>query len=292
MGYAKAITYQDRDYEFVDYAMASLPDIGPPLRGPLPADLTPGSYGVCLGAAQTFGACVDRPFPRLLSDALGIPVLNLGFAGAGPELFLGNAKLLELVAHAKFAVVQVMSGRSISSSYFVARGGVGFLKKRSATTTDTSGMLAISAFAELLKSEPIETVKVVVQEMRANWVTAFCDLLDKIPIPKLLFYFSTRMPHYIENYDSALGLMSDFPQLVNEEMLSALRPHADGFVQAISSRGLPQPLVNRFSGEPVVGGVGYQAPSGYNVYYPSPEMHLLAADMLRDPIRKIAGLGV
>jgi hypothetical protein len=57
----------------------------------------------------------------MLSDELGLPVLNLGLAGAGPALFR-QEPMLKLLREARFVVFQVMSGRSADCSRFVSGG--------------------------------------------------------------------------------------------------------------------------------------------------------------------------
>ena len=51
-------------------------------------DLTdPAPYFVCIGAAQTFGCFVAKPYPSLLADALDMRVVNLGLGSATPSVF-------------------------------------------------------------------------------------------------------------------------------------------------------------------------------------------------------------
>jgi hypothetical protein len=62
-------------------------------------------------------------------------------------------------------------------------------------------------------------------------------------------------------------------------------------VECVSSRGLPQPLFSRFTGEPA--SIEYRADLGggtdrFNRYYPSPEMQVDAAEALVEPGRRHA----
>src|SRR5688572_6739549 len=110
------MSYQERDYEIIDYEVFRVPMHGGELRGPAPRTLAPGEYFTCVGAAQTFGCFCEQPYPALLSERLGLPVLNFGFAGAGPRFFLKYPVLLKYINAGRFAVVQVMSGRSEDNS--------------------------------------------------------------------------------------------------------------------------------------------------------------------------------
>jgi hypothetical protein len=281
-------SYQERDHEVIDYEMFRLPDT-PQLRGPAPRTLAPGEYFTCVGAAQTFGCFCEKPYPTLLADRLSLPVLNFGLAGAGPRLFLGHQGMLRHVNAGRFAIVQVMSGRSEDNSLFDSGGGA-YLTRRS----DGERMEATSAYRELLATESLERIKEVVEETRRNWVKSFANLIEAIEVPVILFWFSQRSPDYDESYTERRlrPLFGKFPHLVNRAMIEQIRPASDEYVECISARGLPQRLFSRFTGEPDpvprrpdVGG----GRDGYNRYYPSPEMHVDAADALVEACRKYAG---
>src|SRR5262245_34670382 len=76
------------------------------LRGPKPQNLDPGRYFVAIGAAQTFGRFCERPYPTILQDKLGLPVLNLGRGGAGPAFFsAAHLRLLHYINNARFVII-------------------------------------------------------------------------------------------------------------------------------------------------------------------------------------------
>jgi hypothetical protein len=278
--------YQERDYEVIDYELYQLPGTGYRIRGPQPNSLAPGEYFTCVGAAQTFGCFCEKPYPALLSDGLGLSALNFGFAGAGPRFFLNHPTLLEHTNRGRFAVVQVMSGRSEDNSLFDT-GGLEYLTRRS----DGQKMGAEPAYRELLEEEKPERVTEVVEETRTNWVQSYVKLLQAIQVPKILFWFSKRSVDYEQSQIDVWGLFGEFPHFVTGDMVEQIKPFADAYVECISSRGLPQPLFSRFTGEPVsvmhrpdLGG-GWDA---FNPYYPSPEMQVEAADVLVDACRALA----
>jgi hypothetical protein len=274
---AQKFGYQHRDGHIVDYQMFKLfPRLE--LRGPKPP-LDLGSFFVCIGGAQTFGRFCDRPFPTILSDGLGLPVLNLGAAGAGPLFFLRRPRLLEYINRGRFAIVQVMSGRSEGNSYFESFG-TGYLTRRS----DGAKAVAEPAYQELLETKGAQFVRELVRETRANWLRHYRVLLEKIEVPTILFWFSQRSPDYSEDYSDVYALFGRFPQLVNATMMAKLKTQADDYVECVTSRGLPQPLFDRISGAettvtdlPHVGG----QVRTHNTYYPSPQMHEDAASALR-----------
>jgi hypothetical protein len=141
------------------------------------------------------------------------------------------------------------------------------------------------------------------RESRENWLRDFHALLDAITVPKILLWFSERAPAYRPRYHRQSTLLGKFPHLVDAAMVGALVPHVDRYVECVSARGLPQPLVSRFTGEPVTvdlrndakpvtGERGrtaalYAGRWSHNPYYPSPEMHADAARALAPACRAL-----
>ncbi|NOT29287.1 MAG: hypothetical protein HOP15_02430 [Planctomycetes bacterium] len=286
--------------------MRELPRTGLEFRGPLPSPLAPGSYFVCVGAAQTLGCFCEQPFPSLLAETLGLPVLNLGYGGAGPAFFLAQPVLLEIINAARFAVVQVMSARSESNSRFDS-GGLEYLRRRSdgarlgaaeawQAELDGVGILATERASWLrwcARRVGRFRARGLVAETRRNWIESNRRLAAEIRVPKMLFWFSTRAPRYTTSYRNLGTLFAAFPNLVNEPMLAAVRPHFDRTAECVSSRGSPQLLRSRFTGAPCTVDPGRDRPDlggtlwTHNYYYPSPEMHQDAALALQTPLRDI-----
>lgn len=285
--------YQDWDIEIIDYDMYTLQGLD--LRGPA---LTQSNYIAYLGAAQTFGRYCHEPFPTLLGQQLQLGTLNLASGGKGPQYYLQNPSALELINNANLAVVQVMSGRSISNSVFEStRGGRSGIRRRNGKKT-TANII----FYELISGQDERGLdpaflQQLVAETRHNYVTAMVALLEKIQVPTILLWFSVRSPAYQEIYPPVwprqinrwleqiskgkIGLwrrrnetrverfLGDFPHLVNQAMVDQLKPYADCYVEYVGQPGLPQPL-RTYGGKSL-------AP---NIYYPSPEMHREVYDKL------------
>jgi hypothetical protein len=274
--------YQERDYEIIDYDLWELEGLDRELRGPRPATLDQGQYFACLGAAQTFGCYAEEPFPALIAQRIGLPALNLGTAGAGPLFFLRmGEKLLQHVNGARFAIVQVMSGRSEDNRVFES-AGFEYGWRRS----DGARIGAEPAWAAALEEHGADFIEEVARETRENWVRHFRELLESITVPKILFWFSRRAPEdYVPDYSSIGSLFGQFPHLVGAETVEQVKPYADEYVQCVTKRGLPQKLFSRFTADPAtirtrddLGGEEI----AFNTYYPSPEMHDDAAEALAE----------
>jgi hypothetical protein len=288
-----AAEYQEPDRRVVDYQPYCLdqsvidPSRKVPLRirGPKPTKLKKHGYFVCIGAAQTFGRFCAQPFPSLLAARLNLPVLNISHGGAGPSFFdTSNPRLLAYLNDARFVVLQVMSGRSESNSHFES-DGVGFYRRRS----DGQFVGCDQAFSDLLRTESKSTVMRVVEETRQSWIESYRRLTAPIEAPTILFWFATRHPDYTPSLKNASALFGGFPQLVDGRMIAAVRTQCDDYAECVSSRGLPQILTDRFTGErTTITDEWTSKPWTENSYYPSPEMHVDAADALDPVCRRVS----
>ncbi|MFT4840479.1 MAG: hypothetical protein ACI8UD_002961 [Planctomycetota bacterium] len=292
--------YQTRDAAIVDYRLWQASHGGMWLRGPKPEKLEPGGYFACVGAAQTFGCFVEQPWPQMLSDELGLPVLNLGLAGAGPALFR-QEPMLKLLREARFVVFQVMSGRSADCSRFVS-GGTERLQLQ-----DGRRLGADAAWTELLHQDLAGTsnrlmrglknrwfatfgrkdVHQLVQETRDNWTREFCELIDATARPSALLWFSKRTPQHHPRLHSLRALFGEFPQLVDERMVQAVAEHTEHYVECVTSRGSPQPLATPVRPSDAGTDKASDVAWTHNAYYPSPEMHEDARNALRHPVQAL-----
>lgn len=277
MGY-----YQERDRCITNYQMFELGTTGLAFRGPQPHTIDNGDYFTCLGAAQTFGCFCDRPYPTLLANWLNLPVLNLGYGGAGPSFFLKHSALVDYINGGKFAIVQVMSGRSESNSLFDT-GGLEYIRRRS----DGKQLGSEPAYQELLETCDRDFVNMIIAETRQNWVISYQLLLTEIRVPKILLWFSEREPNYQETYDNIYCLFGKFPHLINSKAIAEITPFTNDYIECVSNRGMPQLLIDRLTGYPTLLNLAYQRPdlgdktSFYNNYYFSPEMQRDAATSLK-----------
>ena len=131
-------------------------------------------------------------------------------------------------------------------------------------------------------------------ETRGNWIANNIRLLRAIPVPTGLLWFSERSPDCQEQYKTPFTFFGGFPQLVNRAMIDALRPHCDHYRECVTRRGMPQPLISRFSDKPTTidsGTTRKELSTGkcetHNTYYPSPQMQQDAAAALLETCRRL-----
>lgn len=302
--------YQARDWKIVDYRMYQHDKSGLSFRGPKPV-MKPGEYATCLGAAQTLGCFCEEPFPDLLQQRLGLEFVNFGYGGAGPRFYLRHKSLIDDVNRGKFAVIQVMSGRSEDNSLFQSNGLEYLIDRKSGERISADeayrrlladnaprGLPAPLARAVRMFHAPKE-VRQVLSETRANWLANYHELFEAITVPIVLLWISKRRPglHHTgklvwwwQRYDNVYSMFGKFPQLVDRPMMRDLAGRVPHYVECVTSRGSPQPLFDRFTGERTTINTADDRPDfgdvwTHNAYYPSPEMQEDAANQLEPVCR-------
>ena len=283
--------YQKDDARAFDYQITKLPGIANmPVRGPI-TDPLPEKYGVAIGAAQTFGRFVAKPYPAILAEELGLPVLNLGVSGAGPTSFSERPGVMAIINNAEFAIVQMMSGRSLSNSVFECgqdNQGVARLRRRN----DAPFQFAEIEYAQYMQTATPDQLLRLREEIRELYVAQMTRFLRQIKPPKILLYWSQRWPgagngslEDVHNYWGA------FPHFVNQAVVEQLKPHASVYVASVSSNGLPEPIFDPVTGEPLLVWPEKQFPAvryrHHNNYYPSKQMHEEVAEALAPALAQV-----
>jgi len=217
---------------------------------------------------------------------VGRAVLNFGIGGAGPKKFLGpsHAGILEHVNQTGVCVVQVMSGRSEENRLMVNPIGGQELRWR-ADSPETPRRSAGLLYREMLQQHDRGTVLQVIDDTRRNWIENYRLLAERIRVPKILLWISTREPEFQENPESVKGIFGEFPQMVNTRMFRSIADCFDEVAMAISTEGIPAPFWSRFTGLPIHIKINGGS-SPVNSYYPSQQLHLRAAQSLEPLVRK------
>ena len=155
-----------------------------------------------LAPRRPSAASASSPIRKLLADAIGLPVINMGVAGAGPEYFLTDRHLIECMNRARFVILQVMSATSQSNSTYEC-GGLSTCTLR----RDGRHLPIGTVFEELLAGGhpalaalPLparvrrkignlahrRSARALVAELRAGWVASSLELLRRIEAPVVL----------------------------------------------------------------------------------------------------------
>lgn len=191
-------------------------------------------YAVALGGTETYGKFVPQPFPALVEDAVGLPLLNLGNINAGVDLFLNDPEVLGIARGARVAVVQVVGAANLSNRYYRVH------PRRNDRFVQGSPLLR-ALFREVDLTEfhftrhlmlglhrvSAERFDVVATELRATWVERMRSLLRTIPGRKILLWVGASGPPQ----DGVAPDLWQDPMLVTAKMLDAVRPLADTLVE-------------------------------------------------------------
>ena len=190
-------------------------------------------YIAFLGGAVTLGKGLAHPFAELVERALGLPAVNLGASGAGPDFYLADRGVLEVAARARLAVVQLPGADALSNPFYSVhrRRNDRFL----ATTPALRALFPEVDFSDIhftghllrtLSQTDDQRFAVVRNALRATWLSRMELLLDHLPPQRLLLWL-TDCPTDTAATDGVVGRVT---QLVDADMLKALRPAASGCV--------------------------------------------------------------
>ena len=266
--------YQGKDFESVDYGVYELAADLPLFRGPpvRRKALKRGDYFCVLGAAQTFGRLVRDPWARLLSEAIDLPVLNLGRGGIGPEFYL-DPRLIQYARNARFVVLQMMSGRSVGCDEYP--GGRRITRDGKATNVKRWDVLE-----SLWNKDPAIALDYV-RRWNDNYFKLYSQLRGLIDRPILLLWISDRSPNAWSPETLLTQLnWGSFPQLVGEDLYRRVAELYEERFELVVESSSEQPL-SRITGKPCpyFGDGGKELHEAFH-YYPSSASHAVLAQAL------------
>ena len=260
------------------------------LRNPPNIYGTGEPYIACVGSAATFGRLVARPFPMLLQERLGMPVLNLGVGGARPGIFLEDEALVRLIRGATCVVVEAMSARGYATDLFVPDNGytnMGRPPTAEPSAEKAAGLEFVNnIYRRPLRSHDGEKLDAARMICRAAYIRDMKRIAALTEGRGVLFYFSSRPPAFTPDPQaiSFNAWAGPFPHHVDKQVLDLLAPLFGAAVTVASTAGMPEPIHDRETGAPLP--LFPENPQPHeNFYYPSSALHALAADALEPAVR-------
>lgn len=239
-----------------------------------PAQALTGAYVAALGGTETYGKYVPDPYPALLAQAMGMAVVNLGCAQAGPDAYLHDPETLGIAGRARAAVVQVMGAQNLSNRYYSVHPrrndrflcASPLLRALFPKVDFTEFHFTRHLLSALRRAAP-DRFDLVVAELRIVWVKRMKEMLSRLPTDLVLLWLGDRPP-------PARGLpdLDHDPLLVDQEMLAAIRPLAAVWVE-VAGLGPAEGLVH---------GVMEPVPA-----VPGPASHRLAAEALAGALTRL-----
>lgn len=219
------------DYSPCSYAASRLT-----FRGPR-ADLKE-PFVACIGGTETYGKFIPTPYPDLLDEMLDMQVVNLGCVNAGPEVYVQERALMQMVSSGMACVVQITGAQNLTNRYYSVHPrrndrftGPTPLLRALFKKVDFTEFSFTRHMLHVLQAHSADRFEVLAEELRAAWVARMKQLLAQITCPTVLFWLADAPP-------PAPGRRADLahdPMLVDAEMIAAVRPMATSYVEVIPS---------------------------------------------------------
>jgi hypothetical protein len=219
------------DYYLCNYGVSRLLFRGPqtPLSAPFVA---------CLGGSETFGKFIPTPFPDHLEEMLDMGVVNLGCVNAGPEVFASETELLHLASQAKVCVLQIMGAQNLSNRFYSVHPrrndrftGPTPLLRGLFKQIDFTEFTFTGHLLRVLQQTSAEQFEVLVQELRAAWISRMKAILEQIDCPSILLWLADQPPPKA----GRIIRLGGEPVLVDRDMVAAIRPFATAYVEMVPS---------------------------------------------------------
>ncbi len=231
-------------------------------------------YIAMLGGSLTFGMWVHTPFPALVAAATARAVVNLGVHHGGPDVYLSDPEILNIVARADVAVVQITGAETLTNPFYSvhARRNDRFLAATPALQdlfpeVDFTDIHFVRHLLQVLQRVDSRRFAHVVQALKATWVARMQDLLVHLPLRRRLLWVAEQAPP-----DRADTLGAGGPLFVDGPMLERLRALAGDVIVAVP--GMEARLKDAAAAGHAWDGVS--RPDGL----PGPETHRLVAALV------------
>lgn len=195
-----------------------------------------GDYVAVLGGIETYGRYVPAPYPALLERELGRLVVNLGCPNAGPDAWLGDPSVMEVVERAAVTVVQVPAASDLTNRLYGVhpRRNDRFVKASAVLQAvyrgvDFTDFTFTRHMLRALHAAGPERFSIVAEEVQAAWLSRMGLLMERIPGRKVLLWMADHPPR--ARVEAPVGE----PLLVDQAMVEAVAAVTDGLVLAVPS---------------------------------------------------------
>jgi uncharacterized protein DUF6473 len=228
------ITHGSLDYCLYRYEQSKVL-----FRGPRPDFSRP--YAMFLGANETFGKFVPRPYTRLLQHKLEMPCANFAAMNAGIELYLKDPSVLLATAKARVTIVAVMGAQNMSNRFYSVhpRHNDRFVKPSKILQTlfrevdfgdihYTRHLLACLFDADAVK------FSIVVEELKMAWIARMKSLLERIEGRTILLWMANQPPLEATTEPGLEDIGGD-PAFIDQAMIDELSPLVTKVVECVPS---------------------------------------------------------
>ncbi len=197
-----------------------------------------GEFLAMIGGTETYGKFIEKPFPALVSDEIGVESVNFGCVNAGVDVFSNEPVVIEACAKARVTVVQVVGAQNMSNRFYAVhpRRNDRFLRASTLMKTvfrevDFTDFSFTKHLLSTLQAVSEERFNIVRDELKEAWIARMKLLLDKIEGKTILLWFADRAP---DDPSLPSGLGRD-PLFVDRAMIEAIRPIVTEVVEVVPS---------------------------------------------------------
>jgi Domain of unknown function (DUF6473) len=212
-----------------------------------------GRYVAVIGGTETFGKYVAQPFSDHLETALGVPVVNLGVANAGPEVLLADAEIARIATGAQAVVLQLVGAQNQSNRFYAVHPrrndrllGVTQTMRALFPEVDFTEFHFTRHLLQSLYRVNRERFALVVAELQDRWQDRTMALIQRLGPGSVVFWaaaqppltdasgqFGPRYPAFVDRamVDRAAQLAPRFLELCPP----VERPAPDDFLQHVAA---------------------------------------------------------
>lgn len=194
-------------------------------------------YVAVLGGTETYGKFIPRPWPALVEDETGLRVVNLGCVNAGPDVYLSDPGVMDVVSGSRLAVVQVMGAANLTNRLYAVhpRRNDRFLRASGAMAqlypeVDFTNFHFTRHLLQTLQAVSASRFEVLVEELRRTWIARMRALIEGAGVPVVLVWIAGHAPAPRCPAD-----LSVEPLLVDRPMIDAVYSLAAAWVEPSSN---------------------------------------------------------
>ncbi len=230
------MTYEKMGPRYVDYMPWRFPGSRLVFRGP--RRRLEGDYIAFLGGTDTYGKFIERPFPMLVEDRLGVACVNLGWPNAGVDVFLNEPAILEICRRARAVILQLPGAQNMSNRFYTVHPRrndrfIGPSQQMQALfpEVDFTEFHFTRHMLQCLRQVAPDRFGPLRDALQRLWVLRMSVLLDQMDGKVSLLWLSARQP-MDENGDDEI--FSE-PAFITERMIRAIADRTDSLVMVCAS---------------------------------------------------------
>jgi hypothetical protein len=190
-----------------------------------------------LGATESYGKFVVRPYSQLVEQRLGLSVVNLSSVNAGPDVFLSEDAILRVAQRAEAVVMQIVGAQNLSNRYYAVHPrrndrfiGATPLLRALFPRTDFTEFAFTRHLVSVLAQQAPDRFALVAEDLRRAWLERMGNLLAALPRRRVLLWMADAPPPPAPRID-----LRQEPLFIDAQMIAALRPHATAYVEITPS---------------------------------------------------------